>query len=1312
MKAIDSLEEIEAKSYAPLYDEQLLLSSSLQLPSFAAKIMENEQKILNDINNMSKSEKNMIKKQQESMFSSPFISSVKIIIKEGRVDINEDYDKNIDEIEIIDPTISSIPAQTFRLDFKSLQVTHIVKNEQKIYQNKQKNEKDLCSKVAYLILKTNDICLLEFDEVLKPFEDNVDHKYLSIHNDNNNNDINSNQIVKGKANPLLFKTLETQTFGKNKLFDKTNKNKEDESDVLHLFLSLRVKQVENNDDDDEDDEDDDDDDDDDDDNNNNKNNNNDTFLQIFTLVNLRALTHELRLESEWHTKLGEFFSVDTMNDDNDNDNDDGISNNINNITNVYINAYDCCVSYNPIPISERLVVACEKIKISTNVVALSPMVSVSIECYDGAVYLHPKSLKSFSQNLSNLFMTKYQLNKPFLHRLPGNLLADHLDSIGFVRILDFDWIESFISQNKKIKKDEISINGGTVKIKTCQDSTKSLLNIIKYFIDQVIKQPIIQEVEVLLPDDSDDTENFDKIHLNEHHDSFDYNNNNNQQQNVEQEQQQQDEEEKMEQPLLHSIHNMHNIHDTRNENQAIDTTKIKNFNILGNIDEHMFATNDSSANDIGIESSSDDDDDDDNDNDNINNDNNNNNNIKFIQDYARTKSIPESFGSPNREYVDLEKERELTTPFQNKPLKDIMDKTPPIIDINNDQCGGWYHDNDNDNDNDNDGDNDKKNKNKNNKIITDEHVDVNYLDKKLQEKFHGLSDPNLPNQYPRPQTQIKIKDLSLHWKIFDGLDFNQEATETTIITTDSSTDEHEFFKHEYSEEKSIKKEKENKDIYNSSSLNMNYRSNRKIDKVMQVCLNHIQLSFYQFEQHEYIANRLVVSIQNIQVLDLIRDSNFHKFLCFYRKQSSQHDHLYQNMIKLQMNSMRPEPKKDPDRLETDIIISVLPLRLNVDQLAIDFLIKFFSSFAQNSDENSKHNEKDKEDDQQQQEEEKEVLQDEEEEEEEEDEEEVEEEEEEKKEIICIDNKSSSADTYFQKFSFSELVICVDYNPRRVDFDKLRSGDYSQFVHLFPLCLVEISLQSFEIYGCSGWDGCFVELAKYWAIDFAKHQTHKYVAGIQPVRSLVNMGSGIADLVIIPVQQYKHDGRITKGIQKGATSAVTKITLETLDLSDGLFTTVHSFLTSLESLFHSKSTRRRKKRKRKSHKNKYNKKYFNNNKYKSRGHYLGISQNDHEPHNTTEGLRQASESFTKGIIEAAHSIAFVPMEKYKSSGVQAGFKSVLKGVPSAILHPLIGTTKAVSNAIVGVRNSIDGGGDDGTGDNLHDTFDNDNHTTDI
>lgn len=121
-----------------------------------------------------------------------------------------------------------------------------------------------------------------------------------------------------------------------------------------------------------------------------------------------------------------------------------------------------------------------------------------------------------------------------------------------------------------------------------------------------------------------------------------------------------------------------------------------------------------------------------------------------------------------------------------------------------------------------------------------------------------------------------------------------------------------------------------------------------------------------------------------------------------------------------------------------------------------------------------------------------------------------------------------------------------------------------------------------------------------------------------VRSLVSMGSGMADLVIIPLQQYQHDGRITKGLQKGAQSAVQKITLETLELGDGLFTTISEFLTSLESLLHSKATRKKRR----------------DNKRQKRTYYLqrNVSRN--------EGLRAAGESFSKGIVDAVNSIAFV------------------------------------------------------------------------
>jgi len=113
-----------------------------------------------------------------------------------------------------------------------------------------------------------------------------------------------------------------------------------------------------------------------------------------------------------------------------------------------------------------------------------------------------------------------------------------------------------------------------------------------------------------------------------------------------------------------------------------------------------------------------------------------------------------------------------------------------------------------------------------------------------------------------------------------------------------------------------------------------------------------------------------------------------------------------------------------------------------------------------------------------------------------------------------------APMFFQTFSFSSIIICIDYNPRKINFTSLKNGDYSQLIHMFPLNQVEISLKSYKKNGIKNMDDLLLNLVKHWAIDFSKHQTHKYIAGIQPIRSIVNIGHGFMDLVIIPIKQYK------------------------------------------------------------------------------------------------------------------------------------------------------------------------------------------------
>lgn len=47
--------------------------------------------------------------------------------------------------------------------------------------------------------------------------------------------------------------------------------------------------------------------------------------------------------------------------------------------------------------------------------------------------------------------------------------------------------------------------------------------------------------------------------------------------------------------------------------------------------------------------------------------------------------------------------------------------------------------------------------------------------------------------------------------------------------------------------------------------------------------------------------------------------------------------------------------------------------------------------------------------------------------------------------------------------------------------------------------------------------------------------YNYVAGVRGIRSLVHVGEGVADLVLLPLEGYKKDGKIIQGLKKGSSS---------------------------------------------------------------------------------------------------------------------------------------------------------------------------------
>eukprot|EP00903_Cladosiphon_okamuranus_P020010 g18380.t1 len=127
-------------------------------------------------------------------------------------------------------------------------------------------------------------------------------------------------------------------------------------------------------------------------------------------------------------------------------------------------------------------------------------------------------------------------------------------------------------------------------------------------------------------------------------------------------------------------------------------------------------------------------------------------------------------------------------------------------------------------------------------------------------------------------------------------------------------------------------------------------------------------------------------------------------------------------------------------------------------------------------------------------------------------------------------------------------VKIDYQPRAIRVGALQSGDYLELLNLFPLEGVHLTLQKLLLTGVSGWDSVTQLLLQSWVQDIASNQLHKFLAGTTAVRPLVTVGKGVADLVLLPVEQYRRDGRVFRGLRKGTQSFLRAITIETLHTS--------------------------------------------------------------------------------------------------------------------------------------------------------------------
>ncbi|KAL8952849.1 MAG: hypothetical protein Q9222_001241, partial [Ikaeria aurantiellina] len=365
---------------------------------------------------------------------------------------------------------------------------------------------------------------------------------------------------------------------------------------------------------------------------------------------------------------------------------------------------------------------------------------------------------------------------------------------------------------------------------------------------------------------------------------------------------------------------------------------------------------------------------------------------------------------------------------------------------------------------------------------------------------------------------------------------------------------------------------------------------------------------------------LDIRVQDFEIFDHVPTSTWKKFATYMYDAGERESGS--DMIHLEILNVRPVV----DLMASEIILkaTMLPLRLHVDQDALDFMTRFFD-FKDDS-------------------------------------------------ATVATSKAEAA--FLQRVEVNSVRLKLDFKPKRVDYAGIRSGRTNEFMNFFILDRADMVLRHVIIYGISGFDRLGKTLNDIWMPDIKRNQLPGVLAGLAPVRSLVNVGGGVRDLVVVPIREYQKDGRIVRSLQKGALAFAKTTTGELVKLGAQLAIGTQTVLQGAETLLAPGELQHVEVA------GGWEEAELDEEEKKQ------ISLYADQPLGVIQGLRGAYASLERDLLTAKDAIVAMPGEVMESGTAGGAARVLLKGAPTVILRPALGVTKAVGQTLMGATNSLD------------------------
>lgn len=127
------------------------------------------------------------------------------------------------------------------------------------------------------------------------------------------------------------------------------------------------------------------------------------------------------------------------------------------------------------------------------------------------------------------------------------------------------------------------------------------------------------------------------------------------------------------------------------------------------------------------------------------------------------------------------------------------------------------------------------------------------------------------------------------------------------------------------------------------SLKSTGGTKRKLDTYIVLAMKRIKILFDKFDKNESLAWKFLFLVEDLEIIDKVSVSKINKMLYEYYSESDMPRRQYSHMFSIRLNSLR----NFQDQKEEGVLtVSLKPLRINIDQDTLLFLMEFFTKFSE------------------------------------------------------------------------------------------------------------------------------------------------------------------------------------------------------------------------------------------------------------------------------------------------------------------------------------------------------------------------------